>query len=111
MESKKLVVLTTCGSAEEAELVARHLVEKRVAACVNIVPGARSIYWWQGQLEEAPEFLLIAKTRADRMTAFEAELKSVHSYATPELIALPVEQGSADYLSWLDHELDMIDRS
>ena len=111
MESKKLAVFTTCGSAEEAELVARHLLEKRVAACVNIIPGARSLYWWQDQLEESHEFVLIAKTRLDRWTEFEAELKAVHSYTTPELIALPIEQGSAEYLGWLDRELDMIDRS
>lgn len=111
MESRKFMVLTACGSAEEAERVARHLVEKRVAACVNIVPSAHSFYWWEGQLENAQEHLLIAKTRGDRLAAFEAELKSVHSYQTPEMIALPIEHGSAEYLAWIDHELDMIERS
>lgn len=106
MESKKLAVLTTCGSMEEAERVARHLLTRRVAACVNIVPGVRSLYWWKDELEEAQEFLLIAKTRPDRLAELEAELKAVHSYTTPEVIALPVEQGSAEYLAWLDRELD-----
>lgn len=91
--------------------MARHLVEKRVAACVNIVPGAHSFYWWKGQLEAAAEALIIAKTRGDRLPAFEEELKSVHSYQTPEMIAIPIEHGSAEYLAWIDHELDMIERS
>jgi len=101
----KIVVFTTCGSAEEAAAVARRLVEARVAACVTVIPGARSFYRWKGALEESGEWLLIIKSRSDLFERLRSELVAVHSYEVPELLALPVAQGSSEYLAWLDGEL------
>ena len=100
----KIVVLSTCDSAEKAAEIARHLVEKRLAACVNIVSGARSIYHWQGKIEDTAEWLLVIKSRRDLFASLSKELTSVHSYEVPEVIALPVVDGSESYLAWLDRE-------
>ena len=101
----KIVVLSTAGSAEEAERIARGVLEKRLAACVNIVPGLQSLYWWKGAIEQAPEWLLVIKTRRDRFEALREELGRLHSYETPEVIALPVVEGAASYLAWIDAEV------
>jgi periplasmic divalent cation tolerance protein len=101
----KIVVLTTCESEDEAGRIARSLVEKRVAACVNILPNARSVYRWKGSVENAQEFVLLIKTRRDIFDALRAELSKIHSYEVPEVIALPVVDGSESYLSWIDREL------
>lgn len=101
----KIVVLSTCDSAQQAERIGRHLVEKRLAACVNIVPGARSIYRWKGAVEEASEFMLLIKSRRDLFPELRQELGKIHSYEVPEAIALPVVDGSEAYLSWIDKEL------
>ena len=101
----KIVVLSTCDSEEQARQVARALVEHRVAACVNILPGAHSIYRWQGKVEEAAEWVLVIKSRRDLFEGLRAELQRNHSYEVPEVIALPVVEGSAGYLAWLDREL------
>ena len=101
----KLVVLCTCGSPDEAEKIARHLVEKQLAACVNVVPGIRSIYRWQGKVVDATEVLLIIKTRQDLFEPLRAEITAVHSYEVPEIIALPIGDGSEAYLSWLGEQL------
>ena len=101
----KIVVLTTCESEEEAERIARSLVEKRLAACVSIIPRARSIYHWKGAIEEAQELVLLIKSRRDVFEALRAELLKMHSYEVPEAIALPVVDGSQAYLAWIDREL------
>jgi periplasmic divalent cation tolerance protein len=101
----KIVVLTTCDSAERAEQLARHLVEQRVAACVNILPKTRSIYRWNDKIEDATEWLLVIKSRRNLFEQLQAELASVHTYEVPEVIALPVVDGSEPYLDWLDREL------
>ena len=95
----KIVVLSTCDSEEQARQVARALVEHRVAACVNILPGAHSIYRWQGKVEEAAEWVLVIKSRRDLFEGLRAELQRNHSYEVPEVIALPVVEGSAGYLA------------
>lgn len=102
----KIVVLSTCDSEEEAVRLARHLVEQRLAACVNILPGARSLYRWKDQIEDAREWVLAIKSRRDLFAALRAEIEKIHSYETPEVIALPVVEGSAGYLAWLDKELE-----
>ena len=104
----KIVVLTTCDSEQEAEQVARRLIEKRLAACVNILSGARSIYRWKGAIEEAAELVLLIKSRRDLFPALRAELSRVHSYEVPEVIALPVVDGSEAYLAWLEGETGAI---
>jgi periplasmic divalent cation tolerance protein len=101
----KIVVLSACDSEEEAARVARHLVERRLAACVNIVSGARSFYRWKGVIEDTPEWLLVIKSRRDLFSALRAEIGKIHSYEVPELLAMPVVEGSESYLAWLDREL------
>jgi periplasmic divalent cation tolerance protein len=100
----KIVVLTTCESPEQADQLARKLVEARLAACVNIVSGARSVYRWKGKVEEAAEFVLMIKSRRDLFPALCAALSKLHSYEVPEIIALPIVDGSEAYLSWLERE-------
>lgn len=100
----KIVVFSACGTADEAALVARRLIERRVAACVNIVPGVRSIYRWQGAIEDASEWTLMIKTRRSLFERLKHELEQVHSYQTPEIIAVPVVEGSVAYLDWIDRE-------
>ena len=101
----KIVVLSTCETEDQATAIARSLVEKRLAACVNIIPGARSIYRWKGKVEEAGEFVLLIKSRRDLFQALRAELGKLHSYEVPETVALPIVDGSEEYLAWLDREL------
>jgi len=101
----KIIVLSTCSSAEEADRIARQLLEKRLAACVNIVAGARSIYRWRGAIEEAAEYLLIIKSRQGRWEELRAEIQRVHSYEVPEVLMLAIEDGSPTYLNWLSEEM------
>ncbi|MFP5227913.1 MAG: divalent-cation tolerance protein CutA [Acidobacteriota bacterium] len=98
------LVLTTAGSREEAERIARLLVEERLAACVNLVPGLTSIYRWQGEIETASEILLVIKTRAASIAPLEAALRRVHSYEVPEFLVLTPEAGAKPYLDWLTAE-------
>jgi periplasmic divalent cation tolerance protein len=102
----KIVVLTACDSEEKAAELARALVEQKVAACVNILPGVRSIYHWQGKVEDASEWQLVIKSRRDLFPKLKEAIAAVHSYEVPEVLALPVVDGSEAYLSWLDRELD-----
>ena len=97
-----LLVLTTCSSQKEAREIARSLVARRLAACVNILTArVESIYQWKGRTESAKEFLLIAKTSRGRFSAVRREIERLHSYEVPEIIALPITAGSPKYLRWL----------
>jgi len=91
----------TAGDAGEAARIGRTLVEERLAACANVVGPIRSVYRWQGAVEEAAEHLLLVKARADDLPALEARVRALHSYQLPEVLALPVAAGSAAYLAWL----------
>jgi periplasmic divalent cation tolerance protein len=97
----KRIVLTTAGSEEEAQEIARHLVESRMAACVNIVPRISSVYRWQGKVEEAREWLLIVKTTADAFEKVREAIAELHSYELPECVCLTIEDGLANYLQWI----------
>ena len=101
----KIVVLTTCAVKSDAERMARALVDGRLAACVNVVPGVRSFYHWKGTTESSEEFLLIVKTSRDLFGALRAEMEKLHPYELPELLALPVVAGAENYLSWLQSNL------
>ena len=101
----KIVVLNTCASAEEAERLARSLVDQRLAACVNVIAPARSFYRWQDVVTDAAEWLLIIKSSRPLFERLRAALESAHSYELPEVIALPVVEGSPNYLAWMDQEL------
>ena len=99
------IVYITAGSAEEAETLARSAVERRLAACCSIVPNVRSIYRWQGAVEDDTEHLLIVKTRREQFEDLERHIRAMHSYEVPELLVLPVIGGDADYLDWLRDSL------
>lgn len=97
-------VYITTASPEQAEHIGRTLVEERLAACVNILPGMRSIYHWQGRIETATETVFIAKTRADRTDALLDRVKALHSYDVPCAVVLPILGGLPDFLGWIDAE-------
>jgi periplasmic divalent cation tolerance protein len=99
-----IVVLVTAPTAERAAELARTLVEERLAACGNVVPGLRSIYRWEGKVEDEPEALLLLKTTRARFEALRDRVLALHPYQVPEVIALPVEAGSAAYLDWIAAE-------
>jgi periplasmic divalent cation tolerance protein len=97
----KRIVLTTAGSEEEAHKIARVLLERRLAACVNIVPQITSVYRWQDQVEQAREWLLIVKTTVAAFDQVRHAIAELHSYELPECICVPIEDGSAAYLQWI----------
>jgi periplasmic divalent cation tolerance protein len=97
----EIIVLVTASKEKEAEKIAKALVEARLAGCVNIIRGIRSIYRWQENVEDEREVLMIAKTRKKFFRAFEKKVKELHSYTVPEIIAMPVASGSKDYLAWI----------
>ena len=101
----KIVVLSACASAEEAQRLARALVEKRLAACVNVIPGIRSVYKWKDAIQEDEEVLLVIKTSRALMEEVKDEIERLHSYELPEVIALQVVDGSERYLAWMNREL------
>jgi periplasmic divalent cation tolerance protein len=103
--TERILVLTTCGSADEAGRIARFLVESRLAACVAIAPGVRSVYRWQGAIEESEEWSLTITSRRDLFAPASEAIRRLHSYETPEILALPVLEGSPEYLQWMDESL------
>lgn len=96
------IVLTTAGSQEEAQKIAHALVERKLAACANIVPRIESVYRWQGKVESATEWLLIVKTTAESFGAVRDAIQKLHSYDLPECVMLEVKDGSENYLAWID---------
>ncbi len=100
------LVITTCPSLAEAEVLAEKLLTARLAACVNIVPGIQSLYEWQGKLQREQEFLLLIKSRSEGFPQLEKLVLASHSYELPELIAVPIEEGLKPYLRWIDTQLD-----
>ena len=103
---EKIIVLVTCGSAKEAERLAEALVEKRLAACVTILQDpVKSIYRWKGRVETAREFFLLIKSSRANFLALSRQIEKLHSYETPEIIALTISAGSLEYLRWLDQSL------
>ncbi len=101
----KIVVLSTCATEEEAGKLARILLEQRLAACVNVVPGVRSYYWWKGAVEDAGECLLVIKSSRPLFARLSAALQQAHSYEVPEALAIAVVDGAPGYLNWLGQNL------
>ncbi len=97
----KRIILTTAGSKDEAQRIARALVERRLAACVNIVGPMESVYRWKGEVESSTEFLLLIKTTVAAFGAVRDAIQELHSYELPECVMLNVEDGSEEYLAWL----------
>jgi periplasmic divalent cation tolerance protein len=97
----KQIVLSTAGSEEEARKIAHHLVERQLAACVNIVPHIESIYRWQGKMESSREWLLLIKTTAEKFPAVRDAIRELHSYDLPECVAIGIKDGSSEYLEWI----------
>lgn len=100
-ETESLVVLVTAPTQEKAAEIARALVEERLAACVNVLPAVRSIYRWEGRVQDEPEALMVVKTRADAFERLRARIVALHPYSCPEVIGLPVVAGHRPYLDWL----------
>jgi periplasmic divalent cation tolerance protein len=101
VDMDEIVVLITAGSETEATNIARALVEQELVACVNVLPGVRSIFQWKGKVTEEREFLLVAKTVSQAFEQVATTVKSLHSYDVPEVIALPIRHGLPEYLSWV----------
>jgi len=99
--TNKRLVLSTTASFEEAKKIAHALLDRRLAACVNIVPRIMSVYRWEGKVEEAEEYLLLVKTTAEAFPSLHEAMQQLHSYEVPECISLAIEEGSERYLNWI----------
>ncbi|OGO01563.1 MAG: hypothetical protein A2Y90_01420 [Chloroflexi bacterium RBG_13_52_12] len=100
-----IVVFITVKEPEEAQKIAKALLKRRQAACVNILPGIESHFWWKDKLDSAKEILLIIKTRESLLPDLIKSVKKIHSYSIPEIIAVPIVGGSRNYLEWIDSEI------
>ncbi|MEO5338033.1 MAG: divalent-cation tolerance protein CutA [Magnetospirillum sp. WYHS-4] len=98
------LVYITAPGRDEAARIGRAVVEARLAACANVIPGMTSFYWWQGALQEDQEAVLILKTRPDLVDALTAKVKELHGYQVPCVVALPIEKGNPDFLDWINEE-------
>ena len=106
MQNQFVMIYTTFPSLADAERTGRAVLERRLAACVNILPGMISHYWWQGAIERGEEVVMIFKTRASLAEAVRAAVKEMHSYTTPAILVLPIEGGDPAYLGWLMAETE-----
>ena len=104
----KIVILVTAGSLRESKKIARHLVEERLAACVNISAPVRSLYRWKGKVNEDREFLMLIKSSRELFGEIQAAIRRLHSYTTPEIICLPIVDGSPDYLQWINDSVHQV---
>ena len=102
MQTKNIVVMVTAKDEKEARGIARVLLEKKLAACVNVIKGVQSFFWWEGKVDQAQEILLVIKTCQKSLSQLIENVKAVHSYDVPEIIALPIVGGSEDYLNWVN---------
>ena len=97
----KIVVLVTGSNARECTKIARHLLERRLIACANLVPQVRSLYTWEGKVADEKECLMVLKSSREMFPELQAEIEKLHSYSVPEIIALPIVEGSPNYLNWI----------
>lgn len=101
-DTAAIIIFITASSDEEAGKIAKTLVTEKLVACVNIIPGIRSTYWWEGSVCQEEEVLLLAKTVHSHFPAVMNRVKSLHSYEVPEIISLPIAEGSSDYVRWIE---------
>ena len=101
-----IVLFITAANAEEAQQISRVLLEQKKAACVNIIPKVKSLFWWEGKIDSEQENLLIVKTKASLLPEIINLVKQVHSYTVPEIIALPIVDGNQDYLDWIEKSVE-----
>jgi periplasmic divalent cation tolerance protein len=106
MRKNFIAVFITCSSGREASRIADMIIKKRLAACANIVSKIKSIFRWKGKIVKAKEILIIAKTGRDKFAELEREVKKIHSYEVPEIIAMPITAGSGSYLEWIDKSVN-----
>jgi len=102
MKTQYIVVLVTAKDKKEASKIAKGLLEAKLIACANIIDGVQSLFWWQGKIGSSHEVLLVLKTKMNLLKELSVKVKSLHSYQTPEIIALPIVSGNKDYLQWID---------
>lgn len=100
------VLFITVPSQEEGERFAEELVREKLAACVNLIPGIKSFYWWEGKIENAPEVLLVVKTLSEKLDSLTKWVKAHHSYTVPEVISMKIEQGNPSYLQWIKESVE-----
>lgn len=105
-----VTVFITASNRVEADTIVRALVEEKLAACVTLIPGVHSTYWWKGKIATADEALLSAKTRQSNMPALIRRVKELHSYEVPEIVALPLVDGNPDYLNWIGASTEAYER-
>lgn len=101
-----VIVYITASNIEEAKDLVEVIVKERLAACANVVERVESVYWWKGKLERDNESLIILKTREDKLDELIKRVRQLHSYENPEIVAVPILKGSAEYLNWIDDELN-----
>ena len=97
----KIVVMITAGSVRECKKIARHLLDKRLIACANVVPAVQSLYRWKGKLADEKECLMLLKSSRELFPVLQSEVEKLHSYSVPEVIALPIIDGAPNYLNWI----------
>lgn len=105
MAKKYILVMVTCASGAQARKISGRLLAKRLVACANILPKIESRFWWKGKLDSASEILVMMKTVRSNFKKIEAEIKCVHSYEVPEIVAVPIAIGSRDYLDWISRSI------
>lgn len=108
MSSDFALVYITAKDAEEAERIGARLVAERLAGCVNIIPQMKSIYWWEGKIDRGEEAVLICKTRVDKIHDLNARVRSLHSYTTPAIMAVPLLYVDKDFAAWLEENLEIV---
>ena len=107
MKTEYIVVLVTAKDKQEAQKIANGLLKDKLIACANILPGVTSLFWWQGKIDQAGETLLVMKTQKKLFHKLAKRVQSLHSYTTPEIIALPILAGSKRYLQWIDSSVEL----